>query len=133
MNSRVGTFRTRPIKALLAAATGVACVAALVVAPASAAPDDDRRARLPRIHGHVDSSSEFGIRERSVPAGRYKLIVRDTTDDHNVHFKGPGGVDVRTGVDAEVRKVWRVDLVSGTYIAICDPHRGYMRDRLTVT
>ena len=133
MSDRVRTFMTHRTTAILAAATGVTCVAALAIAPASAAPDDDRRGRIPTIHGFVHSSDEFRIRESSVPAGRYKLIVKDTTDDHNFHFTGPGGVNVKTGVDAETRKVWKVTLVAGTYTAVCDPHREFMKDTLTVT
>ena len=132
MNDRVRTFMMHRTPAILAGATGVACVAALAIAPASAAPDEDRRG-LPTIHGFVDSSDEFRIREQSVPAGRYKLVVQDTTDDHNFHFTGPGGVNVKTGVDAEVRKVFKVNLESGRYTAVCDPHRDFMRDTLTVT
>jgi plastocyanin len=115
----------------LAAATGVACVAALAVAPASAATDD-RPSALPRIKGHVGPGFEISINKASVPAGRYKLIVKDEGTIHNFHILGTG-VDKATGIPETGTFKFRIRLSPGTYQIQCDQHSASMNTTLTVT
>lgn len=117
-------------RAALAAATGIACAAALAVAPASA--EDGSDGALPTIHGKVGPRPILKIAEDSVPAGRYRLVIVDKGDRHNFHFSG-AGVDVGTEVRFEGRKVFKITLTEGVYQAVCDPHSGSMNDQLTVT
>lgn len=115
-------------------ATGIACAAALAVAPASAAVDSrpDARARaLPTIKGSVGPNFDISIDRDAVPAGRYRLVVRDRGTIHNFHFFG-SGVNRETSVPGTGRHVWRVTLSPGTYTANCDPH-GSMTTSLEVT
>jgi hypothetical protein len=79
----------------------------------------------------VGPDFDIWMNKDSVPAGRYKLIVRDRGTIHNFHFFGPG-VGRKTSVVGTGRWVWRVTLSSGTYIAACIPH-GSMSTGLTVT
>lgn len=119
----------------LAAATGIACAAALALAPASAATDAaplDRGDRLPRIHGVVGPGFDISVSVDSVPAGRYKLVVRDKSTIHNFHVVG-AGVDEQTSVSQTGKQAFRVNLVAGKYKMVCDPHSDSMRTTLKVT
>ena len=92
----------------------------------------DERSALPRLRGRVGPDDTITINDRRVPAGTYRLKVRDLADDHNFHIFGDG-VDKRTRVGAETEVVWRVQLQRGVYTIQCDPHSGFMRLELTVT
>jgi hypothetical protein len=105
----------------------------LAVVPASAESDGRSGGGLPKIHGFVKPHSIIGFREDSVPAGRYKVIVSDTAPSHNFHMTGPGGVDRRTLVAGMGKEIWKLDLLAGTYVAICDPHKRRMKTEITVT
>lgn len=135
MTGRPWTSTYRVGRAFLAAVTGVACAMALAVAPASAGTDDaadGRSGALPRLHGSVGPGFVISLDEGSVPAGRYKLIVRDKGTIHNFHFFG-AGVDRKTSVPGTGKEAWKVTLSPGTYKIRCDPHSDEMKDRLTVT
>ena len=118
-------------RSVVAAATAALCTVA--VAPASAAVDAfpaPSHSSLPIIRGVVGPDFVISINQDTVPAGRYKLIVRDRGTIHNFHFFGPG-VDRRTRVAGTGKWVWRVELSRGTYTAACVPH-GSMSTKLTV-
>jgi len=107
---------------------------AIIPAPASASFEGDPDARaggLPRIRGTVGPAYDIAISPESVPAGRYKLVVRDRGTIHNFHFFG-ADVNLETSVTDTGRTVWRVTLSPGTYVAACDPH-GSMSTTLEVT
>lgn len=119
----------------LAIVTSIVCAAAFAVAPASAATDAaplDRGDRLPRIQGVVGPGFDISINVDSVPAGRYKLVVRDKSTIHNFHISGTG-IDEETSVPETGKQVFRVNLVPGRYKIVCDPHSDSMRTRLKVT
>jgi hypothetical protein len=113
----------------VATAVSAVCAAALAVAPASASAGDVRA--LPRLRGWVGPGFDIWMDQDSVPAGRYRLVVRDRGTIHNFHFFGPG-VNKETSVPGTGKTVWRVTLSAGTYIAACVPH-GSMATQLTVT
>ena len=78
------------------------CVA--LAAPSGASARDADRLAPPKLHGYVTA---FGLSIRScatcpklrkVPAGRYELILHDSTTRDNFHLTGPG-VDLATDVD----------------------------------
>jgi hypothetical protein len=125
--------RTAPRRArsFLAVVLGLVCVATSAAAPASAEPAHGRADRLPTITGTVGPGFDITIDQDSVPAGRYRLVVRDRGTIHNFHFFGDG-VNRETSVPGTGRTVWRVTLTPGTYIAACVPH-GSMSTSLTVT
>jgi hypothetical protein len=116
-------------------AAGLATVLAVTVGvnpPAAATHAVDSRADgLPRLRGSVGPGFEISINQETVPAGRYRLVVRDRSAIHNFHFFG-AGVDRQTSVPGTGRKVWRVTLEAGTYIAACVPH-GSMSTTIEVT
>jgi len=119
-------------RAVLAAATGVACAAALAVAPASAAIEDSGdRGGLPVLKGFVGPGFTISIDDDSVPAGRYKLVVKDQGTIHNFHITG-AGVDKATSLPGTGRTKFRIRLKVGTYEIVCDNHAS-MNTTLTVT
>ena len=128
---RTSASTSRWLRAALAAATAVACAAALAVAPATAA-SDGRPDALPKLHGSVGPDFVITIDETSVPAGRYKLIVRDKGTIHNFHIFGEG-VDKATSVPGTGRTAFRIRLKAGTYTIQCDAHPLQMNTTLTVT
>lgn len=67
-----------------------------------------------------------------VAAGTYRLVVDDRSEDHNFHLTGPGGVDVRTGVDEVGEESFEVTLEAGEYTFVCDPHAESMNGSFTV-
>ena len=128
MNRRLGS------PGVVVAIAVVTCTATIGAGPASAYVDRAPVARpgaLPVIRGSVGPGFEIWINKESVPAGRYKLVVRDRATIHNFHFFGPG-VDRQTSVAGTGRTVWRVTLEPGRYIAACVPH-GSMSTWLDVT
>jgi hypothetical protein len=129
-------------RTVLTVVAAVGLSAAVLAPPASAAHRVDRASvnpvvaadgSLPVIHGKVRDSRHFNIDLASVPAGRYRMVVKDTTSGHNFHFTGPGGVNETTTVSGIGRYVWKVTLERGTYKAVCDPHSSFMNDTLQVT
>jgi hypothetical protein len=122
-------------RATLATLTGIACALALAVAPASAAVDngtDGRRGGLPKLKGSVGPGFQISISDDSVPAGRYKLIVKDFGTIHNFHIFG-AGVDKATSVPGTGRTVFKIRVTEGEYAIQCDTHPLEMNTTLTVT
>jgi plastocyanin len=68
----------------------------------------------------------------SLKAGKYKIVIKDLSNIHNFHLKGPG-VDKKTGVGAKGTFAWTVTLKKGTYKFICDPHAAIMKGSFKVT
>ena len=126
---RTSSSTYRRGRAVLAAATGVACAAALAVAPASAASG---HRGLPVLKGSVGPGFEISISDHSVPAGRYKLVVNDKGTIHNFHIFGDG-VDKATSIPLTGKTKFKVKLKVGTYQIQCDQHSTSMFTTLTVT
>ena len=68
----------------------------------------------------------------SLKAGKYKIVIKDLSNIHNFHLKGPG-VDKKTGVGAKGTFTWTVTLKKGTYKFICDPHAAIMKGSFKAT
>ena len=68
----------------------------------------------------------------SLKAGKYKIVVKDLSNIHNFHLKGPG-VDKKTGVGPKGTFTWTVTLKKGTYKFVCDPHASLMKGSFKVT
>jgi hypothetical protein len=132
MTSQTSTSPARRrLRSVVTTATAVVCVAAFAVGPASAAvPGDDPRSTLPKLRGWVGPGYDIAINRDSVPAGRYRMIVKDRGTIHNFHFFG-AGVEHQTSVPGTGRHIWRVTLKPGTYTAACIPH-GSMATTVTV-
>ena len=68
---------------------------------------------------------------KTLKPGRYVIVVRDRTNIHNFHLKGPG-VNKATGVAFTGTKTLRVRLRRGTYSFVCDPHDPSMNGEFKV-
>ena len=64
--------------------------------------------------------------------GSYTLAVDDKSSAHNFHLTGPGGIDVATDVGEEGEQSFDIELVSGEYSFVCDPHASQMKGSFTV-
>ena len=141
----IHTSTSRTARRAFATLSSMAAVAALLAAPGSPAnasasdeaglapiSTDGHREALPKLRGVVGPGYDITIRPKNVPAGTYRLVVDDRSDDHNFHITGDG-VDKKTGVDEVATKTWRITVTEGVYRIVCDPHAGIMRTKLTVT
>lgn len=68
---------------------------------------------------------------KTLKAGTYTIVVRDTASDHDFHLTGPG-VDKSTSVGSRQTVRWRVRLRPGSYTFVCDPHASFMKGSFTV-
>ena len=110
----------------LAACAAAALVAALVFAlPGTAA--------TPKLVAAVGPGETITLRTaagapvRSLRAGVYTVVVKDSSDEHNFRIVGPG-VSKATGVGSTGMVTWRVKLLRGKgYRFLCDPHSDDMR------
>ena len=131
MSRQASNLHTRG-RVIVASAAGIACAAALVITPASAATDvSGRDGAAPKLTANVGPGYKIRFGEESVPAGTYTLVIEDRSTIHNFHLTGPG-IDRATKVAFKGKVKWRVTFVPGVYTAECDPHSS-MDDTLTVT
>jgi hypothetical protein len=90
-----------------------------------------------RLYGRVGPSTAISLKRANgtlvthLSPGSRTIVVRDRVSNHNFHLTGPG-VDRRTGVAFVGRRVWTVQLSSGTYTYLCDVHPSTMRRTFTV-
>lgn len=80
----------------------------------------------------ISLTSEDGEAVETLAAGSYTLIVNDMSDAHNFHLTGDG-VDVSTEVGESGTNTFDVDLSSGTYTFVCDPHSSSMNGSFEVS
>ena len=109
----------------------VALVAAalVVVASASAATPTLNATDGP---GFTITLKKGKTKVTSLKAGKYKIVVKDLSNLHNFHLKGPG-VEKKTGVGAKGTFTWTVTLKKGMYKFLCDPHAAIMKGSFKVT
>jgi plastocyanin len=103
--------------------------ALVVVASASAATPTLNGVDGP---GFTITLKKGGKKVSSLKAGKYKIVIKDLSNIHNFHLKGPG-VDKKTGVGPQGTFTWNVTLKKGTYKFICDPHVALMKGSFKVT
>jgi plastocyanin len=80
----------------------------------------------------ISLTTEDGAAVETLPVGSYTLIVDDKADAHNFHLTGDG-VDVSTEVGELGTDTFDVDLTSGTYTFVCDPHASSMNGSVEVS
>jgi plastocyanin len=85
------------------------------------------------ISGTVGPGFDISVDQTSVAPGSYELMVEDLSDIHNFHLTGPGGVDVSTDVAGEGTESFTVELETGTYNFVCDPHASTMSGTIEVS
>jgi plastocyanin len=102
--------------------------ALVVVASASAATPTLNGVDGP---GFTITLKKGGKKVSSLKAGKYKIVIKDLSNIHNFHLKGPG-VDKKTGVGPQGTFTWKVTLKKGTYKFVCDPHVAIMKGSFKV-
>ena len=80
----------------------------------------------------ISLSTEDGQAVESLSAGTYTIDVDDMASTHNFHLTGPG-VDVSTDVGGEGAETFEVDLQTGSYTFVCDPHSSSMNGSFEVS
>jgi plastocyanin len=85
------------------------------------------------ISGTVGPGFDISVDQTSVAPGSYELMVEDLSGIHNFHLTGPGGVDVSTDVAGEGTESFTVELETGTYNFVCDPHASTMSGTIEVS
>jgi plastocyanin len=111
----------------LAIAAAVVAVA-VAVAPATAA--------TPKLVGTVGPGftitlKKAGKKVTKLKPGKYVIVIKDLSDQHNFHLKGPG-LNKLTTVSFQGTKTWKVTLKKGTYKFDCDPHAPIMKGSFKV-
>jgi plastocyanin len=77
--------------------------------------------------GFTINLTRGGAAVTQLDAGEYTFQITDSSDLHNFHLFGPGGVNQSTGVEATGPATWTVTLVDGTYTYLCDAHPTSMK------
>jgi plastocyanin len=89
-----------------------------------------------RLSGKVTAKTislrkSSGARLKSVPQGRFKVTVSDTSTAQNFHLIGPG-VNKKTGLRGRSKVTWTLRLKQGKYVYRSDKNRR-LRGSFTVT
>jgi hypothetical protein len=93
----------------------------------------------PKLVGEVGRNNAFTINLRDASGalvthldpGTYDIEVRDLSQEHNFHLRGPS-VDRASDPASTSDTVWTVTFADGKYSFICDVHAGQMRGWFTV-
>jgi hypothetical protein len=122
-------FRTlrRPLVAV-ALATGVALTAVIGAGSAGA---------VATVSGSVGpgftiSLKRNGKKVKTLRPITYKFRIKDNSDIHNFHLRGPGVNKRITSVDFTGTKSVSIKLRKGTYRYVCDPHADSMKGSFKV-
>jgi len=114
------------------AAVAIVALASLALVWPAPAPAATRTLSGTVGPGFTISLKYKGKKVRSLPAGRYRIRVRDRSDIHNFHVRGPRVNRVITSVDFEGTKSRTFRLRKGTYRYVCDPHSDDMKGSFRV-
>jgi plastocyanin len=115
---------TTRIAAVLAS---LAVTVALVVSTTASATT-----KVGSLTAIVGPGFNISMSKKTVKAGTYVITVKDRSNIHNFHLKGPG-LNKLTTVAAVKTYKWTVKLKKGTYTFVCDPHASIMHGVLKVT
>jgi hypothetical protein len=93
----------------------------------------------PKLNGRVGPGRTISLKTaagavvKSVPAGTYRVAVRDSTKADNFHLLGPG-VNNRTGIKFRGSRTWTIAFKAGQkYTVRSDAHPKLLRRTFTVT
>jgi plastocyanin len=116
---------------VIRAAAFAACL--LVLAALLGAADGEAvQAQNGKLFGSVGPGFSITLRDAQgntvtrVDPGTYEIEVRDLSDMHTFHLRGPG-VDERTQVESTGTVTWTVTFQDGNYTFFCDVHPQDMR------
>ena len=84
------------------------------------APPPPPAPRPKTVRAGVTAGGTAFVAARSLKAGRYRLVVKDSSKRHNFHLAGPA-VNRRTGMAFTGTSTWMLRLKRGTYRYGSDP------------
>jgi plastocyanin len=82
--------------------------------------------------GFTISLERNGKKVKTLRPTTYKFRIKDKSDIHNFHLKGPGVNRRITSVDFTGTKSVSIKLRKGTYRYVCDPHSSDMKGSFKV-
>jgi hypothetical protein len=111
----------------------VSLLAALCLPSALAHADNPKLvAEVGRNNGFIITLRDAsGALVSHLDPGTYDVEVRDLSEEHNFHLRGPG-VDMATDPATASTVVWTVNFAEAKYSFLCDIHAGQMRGWFTV-
>ncbi len=110
----------------------IAVVSALaLVVPAAAGGQTSTLLAVVGPGFNISLTDSAGNAVRNLKPGTYTVTVRDRSDEHNFHLRGPG-VNQTTSVEFVGETTWTITVGPGTYTYVCDPHANAMRGSFTV-
>ena len=116
----------------------VASAASLVAVVALAASVTAGAAATPKLIGTVGPGDTItlktaaGKKVTTLRPGKYAIVFRDRSRDHNFHLGGPGLRRAFTSVGFVGTRTVTVRLRAGTYRFVCQPHAEDMRGSFRV-
>ena len=114
-----------------------ALVVAAGIALLGASGGSARSAQEPKLFGTVGPEFTITLDDAQgspvtkLDPGTYEIEVKDLSNFHNFHLRGPG-VSEATGVEPTGEVTWKVTFTDGTYTFLCDAHPSSMRGAFTV-
>lgn len=117
----------RMLSLLAVAALALTLAAATAAAPASP----------PKLTGTVGPGFTITLKKgttkvTTLKRGKYTFVIRDKSNIHNFHLKGPVSRMI-TSVSLVGTKTVTLTLKAGKYTYVCDPHVASMRGSFRVT
>jgi hypothetical protein len=82
--------------------------------------------------GFTISLERKGKKVKTLRPITYKFRIKDRSDSHNFHLRGPGVNRRITSVDFTGTKSASIKLKKGTYRYVCDPHASDMKGSFKV-
>jgi plastocyanin len=110
----------------------VAAVALTLAATTAAAPAAPVKLTGTVGPGFTISLTKGGTKVTKLKAGKYTFVIRDKSNQHNFHLKGPVS-KMFTSVGQTGTKTVTLTLKPGKYTYVCDPHVTTMRGSFRVT
>jgi plastocyanin len=109
----------------LTALLAVAASALAVVASLGAAPTAPVKLKGSVGPGETIVLKKGSARATTLKAGRYTIVVRDNSSEHNFRLRGPVSRQI-TGIAQTGTKSVTLNLKPGRYTYLCDPHASDM-------
>jgi plastocyanin len=105
----------------LTALLAVAATALGLVASIGAAPAATKKLSGTVGPGETIVLKKGSARVKTLKAGRYTIVVKDRSSEHNFRLRGPVGRQI-SGIAQTGTKTVTVNLKPGRYTYLCDPH-----------
>jgi len=115
----------------------IALVAAGVVAALALAAPIGATSSVTKLTGTVGPGFTITLKKgtatvKTLKPGSYRITVKDKSNMHNFHLKGPGVNKVITSTPFQGTKTVTVKLKKGSYTYVCDPHASLMHHSFKV-